>query len=86
MSAANLLVVDDDQNMADLVQSRLQAAGYGVTTALSGRAALRAVGYTRDTRDFPGSLIERDKDGEPTGIDLGATRAALAERARRLWA
>jgi two-component system, NtrC family, response regulator GlrR len=43
MSAANLLVVDDDQNMADRVQSRLQTAGYGVTTAASGRAALRAV-------------------------------------------
>jgi two-component system, NtrC family, response regulator GlrR len=43
MSAASLLVVDDDQNMADLVQQKLQAAAFEVTTASSGRAALRAV-------------------------------------------
>ncbi len=32
------------------------------------RAALRAVNITRDTRDPPGGLIERDAAGEPTGL------------------
>ena len=36
--------------------------------ALLNRAALRAVGYTRDTPDPPGGLIERDAAGEPTGL------------------
>ena len=36
--------------------------------ALLNRAALRAVGITKDTRDPPGSLIERDKRGVPTGM------------------
>lgn len=36
--------------------------------ALLNRAALRAVGYTRDTPDPPGGIIERDKNGEPTGL------------------
>ncbi|MDC0672808.1 amidohydrolase [Nannocystis radixulma] len=36
--------------------------------ALLNRAALRAVGYTRDTPDPPGGVIERDRHGEPTGL------------------
>ncbi len=36
--------------------------------ALLNRAALRAVGYTRDTPEPPGGFIERDKNGEPTGL------------------
>src|SRR5687767_11774478 len=31
-------------------------------------AALRAVGYTRDTPDPPGGSIERDRHGNPTGL------------------
>jgi predicted amidohydrolase YtcJ len=31
------------------------------------RAALRAVGYTKDTPERPGGAIERDKRGDPTG-------------------
>src|SRR5262245_47688507 len=36
--------------------------------ALLNRAALRAVGYTRETPDPPGGIIERDRNGEPTGL------------------
>lgn len=36
--------------------------------ALLNRAALRAVGYTKDTPNPPGGVIERDKSGNPTGL------------------
>ncbi len=36
--------------------------------ALLNRAALRAVGYTKDTPDPPGGIIERDRNGHPTGL------------------
>jgi len=36
--------------------------------ALLNRAALRAVGYTRDTPEPPGGIIERDRAGNPTGL------------------
>ncbi|MBM0745071.1 amidohydrolase family protein (plasmid) [Phormidium sp. CLA17] len=36
--------------------------------ALLNRAALRAIGYTKDTPDPPGGLIERDRAGNPLGL------------------
>jgi predicted amidohydrolase YtcJ len=45
--------------------------------ALLNRAALRAVGYTRDTPDPPGGLIERDAAGEPTGLLLAKPNALI---------
>jgi predicted amidohydrolase YtcJ len=36
--------------------------------ALLNRAALRAVGYDKDTPNPPGGIIERDRDGNPTGL------------------
>ncbi|HEY4081499.1 MAG TPA: amidohydrolase [Burkholderiaceae bacterium] len=39
------------------------------------RAALRAVGYTRDTPQPPGAIIERDSRGEPTGLLLAEPNA-----------
>jgi predicted amidohydrolase YtcJ len=45
--------------------------------ALLNRAALRAVGYTRDTRDPPGGYIERDKQGNPTGLLIAKPNATL---------
>lgn len=45
--------------------------------ALLNRAALQAVGYTRDTPDPPGSLIERDAKGEPTGLLLAKPNAQV---------
>ena len=43
MSAAKLLVVDDDKNLLELIRTRLKAANYEVTTALLGEEALEAV-------------------------------------------
>ena len=45
--------------------------------ALLNRAALRAVGYTKDTKDMPGSMIERDKNGEPNGMLIAQPNATL---------
>jgi len=41
------------------------------------RAALRAVGYTRDTPDPPGGMIERDKRGNPTGLLIAKPNALI---------
>src|SRR5262245_15130227 len=40
-------------------------------------AALRAVGYTKDTPDPPGGEIERDKRGNPTGLLLARPNAMI---------
>ncbi|WP_372018959.1 amidohydrolase [Pseudoxanthomonas sp. 10H] len=45
--------------------------------ALLNRAALRAVGYDRDTPDPPGGRIERDKAGNPTGLLLAQPNALI---------
>jgi predicted amidohydrolase YtcJ len=45
--------------------------------ALLNRAALRAVGYTRETPDPPGGVIQRDSAGEPTGLLLANPNAAI---------
>lgn len=45
--------------------------------ALLNRAALRAVGYTRDTPDPPGGEIQRDASGEPTGLLLAKPNALI---------
>jgi predicted amidohydrolase YtcJ len=45
--------------------------------ALLNAAALRAVGYTKDTPDFPGGQIERDARGEPTGLLIAKPNAAI---------
>src|SRR3954454_23680908 len=45
--------------------------------ALLNRAALRAVGYTRDTPQPPGGTIERGKGGEPTGMLVARPNATI---------
>jgi two-component system, NtrC family, response regulator GlrR len=42
MSAGNLLVVDDDQNLIELIGLKLKAEGYEVTTAAAGQEAIQA--------------------------------------------
>jgi two-component system, NtrC family, response regulator GlrR len=42
MSAGNLLVVDDDQNLIELIGLKLKAEGYEVTTATTGQEAVQA--------------------------------------------
>jgi predicted amidohydrolase YtcJ len=45
--------------------------------ALLNGAALRAVGYTKDTPEFPGAEIVRDAKGEPTGLLLARPNATI---------
>lgn len=45
--------------------------------ALLNGAALRAVGYTRDTPEPPGGQIVRDGDGNPVGLLLAKPSAAI---------
>lgn len=45
--------------------------------ALLNRAALRAIGYTRDTPDPPGAEIQRDRDGNPTGVLIAKPNAMI---------
>ena len=45
--------------------------------ALLNRAALRAVGYTKDTPDPPGGEIQRDKQGNPTGLLIARPNAMI---------
>ncbi|WP_141527296.1 MULTISPECIES: amidohydrolase [Bacillus cereus group] len=46
-------------------------------SALVNRAGLRALGYTKDTPDPPGCLIERDKRGNPTGLLIANPNASI---------
>jgi predicted amidohydrolase YtcJ len=45
--------------------------------ALLNKAALRAVGYTKDTPNPPGGEIQRDPSGEPTGLLLARPNAGI---------
>src|SRR2546426_8023074 len=45
--------------------------------ALLNGAALRACGYTKDTPDPPGGEIQRDKQGNPTGLLMARPNAMI---------
>ncbi len=45
--------------------------------ALLNQAALRAVGYTKHTPDPIGGVIERDKNGDPTGLLIAKPNAQI---------
>ncbi|MBC9932256.1 amidohydrolase [Chitinophaga qingshengii] len=45
--------------------------------AFLNRAALRAVGFTRDTPAPPGGVIEKNSKGEPTGLMLASPNAMI---------
>jgi hypothetical protein len=47
------------------------------TKALLNQAALRALGYTRDTPDPPRGEIQRDRNGEPTGLLIATPDARI---------
>lgn len=45
--------------------------------AMLNKAALRAVGYDKTTPDPPGGVIERDKQGNPTGLLIAKPNALI---------
>jgi predicted amidohydrolase YtcJ len=45
--------------------------------ALLNRAALRAIGYDKNTKEMPGTLIQRDNDGNPTGMLIANPNAII---------
>jgi len=45
--------------------------------AMLNAAALRAVGYAKDTPDPPGGVIERDRNGNPTGMLIAKPNAQI---------
>lgn len=45
--------------------------------ALLNAAALRACGYTKETPDIPGAEIQRDKQGNPTGVLIAKPNAFI---------
>ncbi len=45
--------------------------------AIMNRAALKAVGYTKNTPAPPGGQIERDANGEPTGLIIATPNAMI---------
>jgi predicted amidohydrolase YtcJ len=45
--------------------------------ALLNGAALRAIGYTKDTPNFPGGEIVRDSQGNPTGLLIAKPNATI---------
>ncbi len=45
--------------------------------AFLNRAALRALGYTKETPEFPGGEIHRDRSGNPTGLLIARPNASI---------
>jgi predicted amidohydrolase YtcJ len=45
--------------------------------ALLNRAALHAIGYDKNTKDMPGTSIQRDKVGNPTGMLIASPNAVI---------
>lgn len=45
--------------------------------ALLNGAALRAIGYDKSTKEMPGTVIQRDKQGNPTGMLIASPNAVI---------
>ncbi|EHL32036.1 amidohydrolase [Legionella drancourtii] len=45
--------------------------------ALLNRAALNAIGYDKNTKEMPGTMIQRDKEGNPTGMLIAHPNAII---------
>ena len=45
--------------------------------ALLNKAALKAIGYDKNTKEMPGTSIQRDKEGNPTGMLIAAPNAMI---------
>ncbi|HEY4159161.1 MAG TPA: sigma-54 dependent transcriptional regulator, partial [Polyangiaceae bacterium] len=72
-SVANVLVVDDDQDMCELMEADLTRRGYAVSIFTSPAQALAAL----DTEDFSVLLVDVNME-EMSGFDV--CRAAVAKR------
>lgn len=46
-------------------------------SALLNKAALRAIGYHKNTKEMPGTTLQRDKDGNPTGLLIANPNAII---------
>lgn len=46
-------------------------------SALLNKAALRAIGYDKTTKEMPGTKIQRDNDGNPTGMLIANPNAVI---------
>lgn len=76
MSSASLLVVDDDQNLLELVKTKLVAANYDVTAALDGAEALKLA----KSGDFDLAIVDlrlADQDGMTVMEELHAITPAM---------
>jgi len=58
-------------------EAAYEAAVAARDQAMLNRAALRAIGYTKDTPNPPGGEIQRDKAGNPTGLLIARPNAML---------
>lgn len=45
--------------------------------ALLNKAAVKAIGYDKNTKAMPGTIIERDKNGNPTGMLIASPNAII---------
>ena len=45
--------------------------------ALLNKAALKAIGYDKNTKEVPGTKIQRDKEGNPTGMLIASPNAII---------
>lgn len=45
--------------------------------ALLNKAALNAIGYDKNTKEMPGTTIQRDKEGNPTGMLIASPNAII---------
>ncbi|HSW93233.1 MAG TPA: amidohydrolase [Gammaproteobacteria bacterium] len=46
-------------------------------SALLNKAALNAIGYDKNTKEIPGTTIQRDKEGNPTGMLIATPNAII---------
>ena len=46
-------------------------------SAILNRAALNVIGYDKNTKELPGTTIQRDKDGNPTGMLIATPNAII---------
>ena len=86
----HILVVDDDPDIRQVLQDRLQSYGYAVETAADGWAALRSLAHTTPSGIFldlrmPGmdglEVLERIRSRFPSIPVIIATAAGATEQA-----